>query len=263
MFRGDRLEAIKINQKRKKTSTLSNLITIICLGIFFYSLLQLSNIAWDYYDNRKNMGEAREIYYQDEDKVSASHGETRPQFHSLLGMNRDITGWIRLDDTPIDYPILQAQDNNYYLDKNYKKQSTRAGSIFMDFRNNVELGSRNTILYGHDMKDGSMFGNLKKYLQTHFFNQHRLLYYDTLYESYEAEVFSVYRTTTDFYYIQTDFSSKTEYASFIKNIQDRSIFQTGITLTEDDSILTLSTCDYELDPDKGRLVVHAKLIKRT
>lgn len=168
MFRGDRLEAIKINQKRKKTSTLSNLITIICLGIFFYSLFQLSNIAWDYYDNRKNMGEAREIYYQDEDKVSASHGETRPQFHSLLGMNRDITGWIRLDDTPIDYPILQARDNNYYLDKNYKKQSTRAGSIFMDFRNNVELGSRNTILYGHDMKDGSMFGNLKNIFRSIF-----------------------------------------------------------------------------------------------
>lgn len=256
------MEDIPVSQRRKKRTPLSNLFTVICIGIFLYSLFQLGHIAWDYYDNGQNMEEAREIYYQKEKDVLPSSSETRPQFQSLLGMNQDITGWIRLDDTPIDYPILQGEDNRYYLDKNYKRQNTRAGSIFMDFRNKVELSSRNTILYGHDMKDGSMFGNLKKYLEHPFFNQHRLLHFDTLYESYEAEVFSVYRTTTDFNYIQTDFNSKAEYASFLQNIQSRSVFQSRVVLTEDDSILTLSTCDYELDPDKGRLVVHAKLIKR-
>jgi sortase B len=88
------------------------------------------------------------------------------------------------------------------------------------------------------------------------------LYYDTLFEGYDVEVFSVYTTTTDFYYIETDFGSDEDYASFLEKIKERSLYQTDTKVTADDQILTLSTCDYALDPEAGRLVVHAKLVKR-
>lgn len=132
----------------------------------------------------------------------------------------------------------------------------------MDYRNDVKSQNRNTILYGHRMKDGSMFGSLKKMLDEEFFMSHRKLYYDTLFEGYDLEVFSVYTTTTDFYYIETDFSSDTEYTSFLEKIQEKSLYKTDTKLTASDQIVTLSTCDYALDPEAGRLVVHAKLVKR-
>jgi sortase B len=167
-----------------------------------------------------------------------------------------------MDDTQINYPIVQAKDNDYYLFRNYKGEDMRAGSIFMDYRNDVKSQNRNTILYGHRMKDGSMFGSLKKMLDEDFFMSHRKLYYDTLFEGYDLEVFSVYTTTTDFYYIETDFSSDTEYTSFLEKIQEKSLYKTDTKVTESDQIVTLSTCDYALDPEAGRLVVHAKLVKR-
>lgn len=112
------------------------------------------------------------------------------------------------------------------------------------------------------MKDGSMFGSLKKMLDEDFFMSHRKLYYDTLFEGYDLEVFSVYTTTTDFYYIETDFSGDTEYTSFLEKIQGKSLYKTDTKLSASDQIVTLSTCDYALDPEAGRLVVHAKLVKR-
>ncbi|MGQ0512963.1 sortase domain-containing protein, partial [Bacillus sp. D-CC] len=108
----------------------------------------------------------------------------------------------------------------------------------------------------------SMFGSLKKMLDEDFFKSHRKLYYDTLFEGYDLEVFSVYTTTTDFYYIETDFSSDMEYTSFLEKIQEKSLHRTNTRVTASDQIVTLSTCDYALDPEAGRLVVHAKLVKR-
>lgn len=124
--------------------------------------------------------------------------EVRKQFKALQQINQEIVGWITMDDTQINYPIVQAKDNDYYLFRNYKGEDMRAGSIFMDYRNDVKSQNRNTILYGHRMKDGSMFGSLKKMLDEEFFMSHRKLYYDTLFEGYDLEVFSVYTTTTDF-----------------------------------------------------------------
>ncbi|TKH78710.1 sortase, partial [Bacillus cereus] len=102
----------------------------------------------------------------------------------------------------------------------------------------------------------------KKMLDEDFFMSHRKLYYDTLFEGYDVEVFSVYTTTTDFYYIETDFENDAVYTSFLKEVQEKSLYKTDTELTANDEIVTLSTCDYALDPEAGRLVIHAKLVKR-
>ncbi|MED3382787.1 class B sortase [Bacillus tropicus] len=249
-------------KERKKNSFFQRILTVVFLGTFFYSVYELGDIFMDYYENRKVMAEAQNIYEKSPMEEQSQDGEVRKQFKALQQINKEIVGWVTMDDTQINYPIVQAKDNDYYLFRNYKGEDMRAGSIFMDYRNDVKSQNRNTILYGHRMKDGSMFGSLKKILDEDFFKSHRKLYYDTLFEGYDLEVFSVYTTTTDFYYIETDFSSDMEYTSFLEKIQEKSLHRTNTRVTASDQIVTLSTCDYALDPEAGRLVVHAKLVKR-
>ncbi|KEK26451.1 class B sortase [Bacillus gaemokensis] len=248
---------------KKKKSLFQRIVTIFFLGIFFYSAYELGGMFMDYYENRKVMAEAQEIYQSSHMEEKAPDGEIRAQFQNLRKINPEIVGWITMDDTQINYPIVQAKDNDYYLYRNYKGEDMRAGSIFMDHRNDVKAQNRNTVLYGHRMKDGSMFGSLKKMLEKDFFMSHHKLYYDTLFEGYDVEVFSAYTTTTDFYYIQTDFKNDEEYTSFLQNIKEKSLYKVDTAVTANDQILTLSTCDYALDPEAGRLVVHAKLVKRS
>lgn len=254
-----------MKQNRKK-SLFQRLTNLLFLAVFLYSFVKLGSLLYGYYENRQVLAEVQEIYRSSENEIveslTSEGQQIRSPFHDLVAINEDIVGWVTVNDTRIDYPILQAADNDYYMERNYKKEQMRAGSIFMDFRNNISNEDRHTILYGHRMKDGTMFGHLKKYLEEDFFNEHRVFYYDTLYDSYDVEIFSVYKTTTDFYYIQTDFSNDQEYKTFIQELQDKSMYKTDIEIQPDDRIITLSTCDYGLSQSEGRLVVHAKLVPK-
>lgn len=253
---------VKKNSHRIK-SLFSKLVTIICLIVFIYSLYELSVIGLDYYHNRQVLAEAQEIYRQasnEENDNKSTNMNIRQQFKQLHEINPDIVGWITINGTKINYPILQAENNNYYLTRNYKHETSRAGSIFMDYRNDLLSDEKNIILYGHRMKDETMFQQLTKYVDKGFFKKNKNVFFDTMYDSYNAEIFSVYYTTTDFDYIKTDFSSKDDYAQLLKEIKQKSLHDVDLNVTPDDTILTLSTCDYTLDPDEGRLVVHAKII---
>lgn len=151
-------------KERKKKNFFQRILTVVFLGTFFYSVYELGDIFMDYYENRKVMAEAQNIYEKSPMEEQSQDGEVRKQFKALQQINQEIVGWITMDDTQINYPIVQAKDNDYYLFRNYKGEDMRAGSIFMDYRNDVKSQNRNTILYGHRMKDGSMFGSLKKML---------------------------------------------------------------------------------------------------
>ncbi|KMY51462.1 class B sortase [Peribacillus loiseleuriae] len=242
-------------------------LTVVCLGIALFSLFKLSRIYMDDMKNKQTIAEAQEYYLNksvvhEEDGRVRSEKEVRPRFNSLLEMNADVVGWLEMDHTSINYPIVQAEDNEYYLSRNIKREEVNMGSIFMDYRNDISTNFQHTILYGHRMKNGSMFGQLNRYLDEEFFQENQSFHYDTLYESFEAEIFSVYVTTTDFDYIQTDFANEEEYVSFLQMIQDKSRFPTNTMVTASDHILTLSTCDYTLDNETGRLVIHAKIKKK-
>ncbi|WP_078379015.1 class B sortase [Sutcliffiella halmapala] len=251
-------------KKAGKNLVFQRFMTIICIAVFSYSSYKLSVIFFEYYENRKVLEEIQEVYVSEVDVMDESDpGKVRDSFQPLLAINEDIVAWITIDDTRIDYPILQAEDNDYYLTLNYLHEQSRAGSIFMDFRNDILNRDRHTILYGHRMKDGTMFGNLRKYLTQDFYEEHPTFSYDTLYKSYEVEIFSVYVTTTDFYYIETEFEHDNDYANFIKELQARSVFDSPVSVSAEDQIITLSTCDYQIDRNKGRLVVHGKLTPRS
>lgn len=253
---------MKSKKTKPKNKLMSRIVTIIALSVFLYAAYGLSDVLIDYYKNRQALSEIQDMYYDIDNKETNNSNEIRSGFDKLLEHNEDVVGWITINGTQIDYPILQAENNTDYLTKDYNDRVTRAGSIFLDFRNEINADNKNTVVYGHRMKDGSMFQHLTKFLDEDFLNSHQTFEYDTLYESYEAEIFSVYNTLTDFNYIQTHFEDEQQYEDLLNNMKNKSRFKTNVDVNSEDLIITLSTCDYELDENEGRLVVHAKLVKK-
>jgi len=240
------------------------MITLTCLAVFVYASYGLVDAVIDYYNNRKLLNNLQDLYYEadgSEDDSDSAPFSIRSGFESLLEQNDDVVGWITVDGTQIDYPILQGETNETYLRHNFYGEESRAGSIFLDYRNDIDSLGYNTIVYGHRMKDGSMFQHLTKFSNKDFFDEHRTFTFDTLYESYEGEIFAVYKTMTNFNYIQTEFDNDSEFDMFLMEIMKRSEHTADVDLTDADKIITLSTCDYQLDKLDGRLVVHAKLKK--
>jgi len=232
-------------------------------------LASLAKYLYTYYETSKSLEEVQTIYQstlatlEDEAVETSSTPFTiRPQFKDLLTVNNNIVGWISTDGTKLNNPILQAENNDFYLDHNFKDRESRAGSVFMDYRNDVHDINRNTILYGHAMKNSTMFGSLKNYLNQQYADEHPIIYLDTLYEGYDVEVFAAYETTIDFYYIETEFKSNDAFLKFLDEIQARSAIEMNVEIGPEDKILTLSTCKDSVMSDDHRFVVQGKLVKR-
>lgn len=172
------------------------------------------------------------------------------------GKNKDVVGWIRIEGMSVDYPVVQTKDNEYYLTHDAERTNNKRGAIFFDYRCDSNSLKGNNILYGHHMKDGSMFASLIQYKDEAFFKSHPTIEFATLEKTYQWEIFAVFVTDTNYDYIQTEFTDKDEYGSFIKTMQKKSIFKTDISLNNSDDILILSTCTYEFDD--ARFVVAAR-----
>ncbi len=186
-------------------------------------------------------------------------GITIEQLKSLKERNSDFAFWMYIGDTTINYNVMQAADNDYYLHRNIDGKHADSGSLFLDFRNDPETLKGHTIVYGHNMNDGSMFGNLLKFYtggNDTYLKEHPYMY--TYSENGVGiwKIFSVYETTTDEYYLQTRFTSNDEYYTFIKDLQNKSAFKTDVLLKATDDVMTLSTC-YKFNHINGRLVVNA------
>ena len=190
-------------------------------------------------------------------------------FESLLAANSDVKAWLKIDGTNINNPVYQTTDNDYYINHNMNKQESRYGALFIDKEASIGRNSnnQNVVIYGHHMRDGTMFGPLKKYLQLDFYKQHSVIDFTTLYRAGQYKVFAVFITNTKpeddngyvFNYRISDFSSEESFLSWIEEVRKRSIINTGVDIRGDDEILTLSTCTYEFDD--ARLVVMARRIR--
>ena len=178
--------------------------------------------------------------------------------NELKSKNNDTIGWLKVINTNIDYPFVQSKDNKYYLTHNYNKSKTSAGWIFLDKRNNKDLSDKNNIIYGHSRKDKSMFGTLKYTLNKNWYKNkdNLIIKITTELKEYNYKIFSVYTIERENYYLQTDFTTKKEYKTFLNILRERSIYDFKPDIENTTSILTLSTC-YK---NNKRVVVHAKLI---
>jgi len=173
----------------------------------------------------------------------------------VRAQNPDAVAWLTIPGTRIDDPVVCGTDNDFYLKHDYLGNKDIAGAIYQDFRNTGSFAGRHSILYGHNMKDGTMFHNLRYFKEEDFARTNNRIILETLDGMTEWQVFASYVMTTDFYVIQTIFSGDAEYQKFIDTLIEKSDFDYGIDVTAEQQILTLLTCSYEVD--NARFVVHA------
>ncbi len=181
-------------------------------------------------------------------------------FKDLKKQNSDTVGWIIVNNTNVNYPVVQTTNNDYYLHHSFNRKVNGAGWVFADFRNNFNELSQNTVIYAHGRKDKVMFGSLTNTLKANWYKkaENQIIQLSTIKYNTMWQIFAIYKIEAESYYITTDFGSNESYQSFIDTMVSRSIYDFGIDVTTDDKLLTLSTC-YN---DNGiRLVVQAKLVK--
>ena len=180
-------------------------------------------------------------------------------FSELKKINNNVKGWIQVNGTNINYPFVQANDNKYYLTHSFDKSWNSAGWLFLDYRNNY-TNNKNIIIYAHGRTDKTMFGSLKKVLSNEWLNNSNnyIIKISTEKENSLWQIFSIYHIPTTSDYLETNFSSDTEYLDFLNMLLTRSAYNFNTSINSNDNILTLSTCYNNSD----KMVVHAKLIKK-
>lgn len=183
-------------------------------------------------------------------------------FTSLKERNSDTVAWIWINNSNINYPVVQTENNSYYLNRAFDESYSGAGWLFMDYRNNSVDFDTNTVIYGHSMKDKTMFGTLlqARYDWWYTNKDNQVIKLSTPKENTLWRIFSTYTIPAESYYIQTSFSSNNDIQNFFNTIKARSVYDFGVDLITTDKVLTLSTCNSATTDE--RLVVHAKLISK-
>ncbi len=191
------------------------------------------------------------------------------KYQNVYQQNNDLVGWIKIDDTKINYPVMQSSvDPNYYLYRNFEKQDSSYGVPYVSGYYDIKTAD-NVVLYGHHMKNGSMFSNLA-YLETKgksYYNTHKYVQFDILGDDYGTyEIFAVFTTkdeTTETFYYSTyiNFADENEFNEYVSTVKKRSLYNTGITPVYGEKLLTLVTCEFLKTNGKGRVVVVARKIQ--
>lgn len=195
-----------------------------------------------------------------------------PMYKKAYSVNNDLVGWIRVPGTAVDHPVVKAKDNDFYLRRDFFGNYEQRGTVFMDFHNRVQSLSKNTILYGHNYLDSTMFSDLEKYKDIEFYKQAPIIEFNTIYKEYKWKVVAVFLTTASkeqdndyiFNYIYPNMGL-TSYMGYIKELEKRRLYDTGVDLLPTDKILTLSTCTLDMDMPNlranARCVVVARLLR--
>ena len=247
------------------------LISLSCLGYFgyyVYSSYQVQKES-DRLARISNNEKINEMYTVQEEKAEVD-GQIKTfvvldKYKSLFNQNQNLIGWLKIADTNIDYPVYQTGNNDYYLNHNSSLKEDKNGALFMDKDCDIKDRSTNLIIYGHNMRSGKMFGDLSKYENQSFYENHKTITFDTIYEEGTYEVMYVFRShvyqqdeVVFKYYQFIDALSEEEFNSNMDEMAALSFYDTGVKAYYGDELLTLTTCDYE--EQDGRFVVVAKRI---
>lgn len=253
---------------------LNTLILIICIVVFCFSAWKLYGIWQEYhigdeiYDSVKDQVSSDETNsptkFQEKDNVEDdvsgfSIPDSLVDMDALKELNNDAIGWIQIPDTNIDYPILQAEDNERYLRRTITGESNKAGCIFTDYRIESPFKEANTLIYGHNLLNGKMFSNLMKYEDKSWWESHPLIYIQTEDGVLAYEIYSCYRTDDNSSTYTFGLETETEeYQVYLDYTIEQALYSTNIQPEYIKEILTLSTCTN--DEDTERFIVHAQKI---
>lgn len=202
----------------------------------------------------------------DAEAQTADNQEVLDRYRELYDMNNDMVGWVTIDGTEIDYPVMQTvYDEEFYIKRDFYKKDFSGGVPFLDSRCRLNDRSTNVLIYGHNMKNGSMFHDLLKYEDSEFYKDHRYIRFDTIYEEGLYEIVAVFRTrvayqdedTFRFYnFIEAD--SGLDYTRYLLNIKNMCLYDIDAEASDSDELITLTTCEYSVED--GRFVVVARKV---
>lgn len=249
-------------QPKRKTNVISNIILIFAVGIFLFSAYKLYTIYSEYNKGDKEYQSIIEDVVSTEEPKETEEEDSeektvfRVDFDKLLSINKEVVGWIRFENpSKISYPIVQAEDNDKYLTHTVEGKKNSSGSIFIDANSTADFSDRNTFIYGHNMKNGSMFGQLRKYKSYDFYKENPYFYIYTpsgeeiKYQIYAVSIVEDTSESYNKYYTNDD-----DYLNYLKYIKSISRYDTGVEVTAQSQLVSLSTCTNVTETQ--RLLVH-------
>lgn len=220
-------------------------------------LMLFENVSDNHEDDFRNKNKSEADNLSSEEKISSKSYN----FDSIKNINSDVVGWIKIDGTKVNYPVMQnSNDSNYYLHRSIYKEYSSIGSIYAPNICNLKTAD-NIILYGHHIKDGSMFGSLTKYKNYNYYKEHKyikLMIDDSSFSDYEIMAIIVTNVDDFKYYGFTRTENQNQYDEYIRECKNMSIFETGVKANYGDKLLTLVTCEYS--QSNGRMIIVAKKI---
>ena len=251
---------------RKIITWIVSVIAVASLGYFGFYCMQAKDTQ-ESYEHLSDLKDTDFVLYNSA-HVTVDDLDTPDileDYVTLYNNNKSLIGWIKIDYTLIDYPVMQSQNEDYYLNHNFNQKKDNNGSIFIDPDCSIWPRSENIIIYGHNMKSGKMFGQLKKYKSESFYQNHQLIQFDTLYEKGTYQIMYVFNEVVHDevevafkYYQFIDSNSLEEFESNMADMAEKSLYDTGVTAKWSDDLITLSTCDYTEGAE--RFVIVAKRI---
>ena len=250
----------------KRLKKTHKFIIFILLIVIAVSIIYIAN----YYSDKEEVVQESEILNTieiDETQITPEKTERMLQVEELSKENSDIVGWIEIEGTNINYPVLQGEDNNFYMNRNFQKEESVYGSLFLDADFDWNNPSSNLLIYGHNIQDGSMFHNLLNYADEEYYKEHPNIRFTTAEEDATYEIIAAFRSRVYYkseqdvfrYYYFVNPESKEEYDEFVENAKEASLYDTGKTAEYGDQLLTLSTCEYS--QEDGRFVIVARKLE--
>lgn len=254
-----------IKKQNKRNNVLLSFVVILLIGVFVFSTIKVIKYILDNKENERIEEEISDLVEYVEETTNNEEQEENNNkynidFATLKEKNSDTVGYLKVNGTDIENVVVKGRDNSYYLKHNFNKEYNTAGWIFADYHNKLDGTDRNVIIYGHNMRNNTMFGTLKNVLNEEWkdVEENRFITFITEEDSYIYEVFSVYQIEAEDYYMSTDFKNNQEFLKFANTLKSRSKYNFDVDIKEEDSILTLSTC---ANNNKYRVIVHSVRVK--
>lgn len=267
-----------MKMKKRKSNLLLNIILVIAILCFLGSGGYLLKYYMDGWQKEKSMDGLEALIIEEETKKAVhitESGEEETEevwelggrYKKLLEANGDFIGWVEIEDTELSYPVMYTpNDPEYYLHRNFEEEYEYSGLPFVDGNCTIDPASTNIIIYGHNMKNSTMFSRMLDYKSEDFYKEHPYITFNTIYGDGEYEIVAVILARALYvgeegfrYYGMIEASSEEEFNEYMENIHALELYDTGVDARYGDQLLTLSTCEYS--QENGRMAIIAKKIK--